>query len=111
MAWDTEFEDMMGDTVTVEGFASWSTDGYSRPVWSTGTVYEARVVREQKLVRTFEGTEEWSTVTAWLNSTSTFGPLARYTLPTTTGTETVNLMAVNAYPDTDGVHHVRLRFG
>ena len=110
MGWDTEFEDMMNDEVVVEQLSSFSTDGYGTPTWATGTTYMARVVREQKLVRTFEGTEELSTVTAWLKSTSTFGPLARYTLPSSTGGSLLNLMAVDAFPDQDGVHHVKLRF-
>lgn len=110
MSWDTEFEALMVDTVSVGVFASWSTDGYSQPVYATATTYQARVVREQKLVRTFEGTEELSTITAWLNTTSTFGPLAEYKLPTSTGAGIVNLMSVDAYPDEDGVHHVKLRF-
>ena len=110
MAWDTEFETLMVDTVEVTPFKSYSTDGYGSPVWGTATTYQARVVREQKLVRTFEGTEELATITAWLKSTSTFGPLARYRLPSSTGAGLLNLMAVDAYPDQDGPHHVRLRF-
>ena len=111
MGWDSAFDDLMIDTVIVTPLASVSTDGYGTPVFGTATTYMARVVREQKLVRTFEGTEELSTVTAWLKSTATFGPTARYTFPSSTGETTQTLMAVNAYPDEDGIHHVRLRFG
>ena len=111
MAWDTEFESMMVDGVSVKSLSAYSTDGYGRPVWGSATTYKARVVREQKLVRTFQGTEELSTITAWLKSTSTFGPLAEYTLPSSTSAGLLNLMAVDAYPDTDGVHHVKLSFG
>lgn len=108
---ESAFTDLMRDKVIVAGLASYSTDGYGRPVWGTATTYTARVVREQRLVRTFEGTEELSTVTAWLNTTSTFGPLATYTLPSATGDTRLNLMAVDAYPDENGPHHVKLRFG
>ena len=101
----------MVDGVSVKQLSGYSTDGYGQPVWGTATTYQARVVRQQKLVRTFEGTEELSTITAWLKSTSTFSPLAEYRLPTSTGDGTVNLMAVSAYPDMDGPHHVRLQFG
>ena len=110
MGWDEAFDALMIDTVEVKPFASYSTDGYGRPVWGTATTYQARVVREQTLVRTFEGTEELSTITAWLRATSTFGALSQYRLPSSTGSGLLNLMAVDAYPDEDGVHHVRLKF-
>jgi hypothetical protein len=110
MSWDTAFDALMNDTVVVASLDSFSTDGYGTPVWGTATTYTARVVREQTMVRTFEGTEELATVTAWLKSTATFGPTARYTFPTSTGAA-LTLLAVDAYPDEDGVHHVKLRFG
>lgn len=111
MAWSTEFDDLLPDTVTVKTVTGVSTDGYGVPTYSTGQDYSARVVRKQELVRTFEGTEELATTVAWVNSTSTdqFTPSAEVTLP---DGSTPPLMGVEAYPDEDGsAHHIKLMFG
>lgn len=110
MSWSTAFNDLMPDTVTVKTVTGVSTDGYGTPTYSTAKSYSARVVRKQELVRTFEGTEELATTIAWVNSTSTsqFTPSAEVTLPSG---ETPPLMNVEAYPDEDGIHHIRLAFG
>lgn len=108
MSFSTEFEALMVDSLVVSGLASVS-DMYGTAGFSTaGTTYKARYVIKQELVRTLEGTEELSRAMAWVNSTSTFSPWDKYTI---NGSTVGPLMAVNAYPDEDGTHHVRLAFG
>lgn len=112
MSWSTEFEALMPDTIRVASLSGFSTDGYATATYGSGTTYTARVVRKQRLVRTFDGTEEISTVTAYVASTSTFGPSDRYWLPDgSTFSVSPNLLAVEAFPDEDGIHHTRLMFG
>lgn len=111
MAWDAAFESMFADGVTVAGLASWSTDGYGTPVYSTpGSTYKARVVRKQELVRTFAGTEELAKTVVWIASTSTanFSPDVEITV---NGSVPGPLMSIEAFPDEDGVHHLKAFFG
>jgi hypothetical protein len=109
MAWDAEFVSLMADTVTINAFVSVSTDGYGTPVFSTAvTTYSARAVREQTLVRTFAGTEELASTTVWIASTSTFTP---DTLISVNGSTVGPLMSLSAFPDEDGVHHLKAFFG
>ncbi len=99
---------LMPETVTVGALSGFSTDGYAIPTYSTGTPFSARVVREQTLVRTFEGIEELATTTCWVASTSTFGPVDQITLP---DGSTPPLLSVETQSDEDGVTHSKLFFG
>ena len=103
----TDFLDMMPSTMTVATLSGLSTDGYGVATYTTGSSYRCRVVQKQQLVRSFSGVEEMSRTTAWVASTSTFPPSAQFTLP---DGSTPELLATEAYPDEDGVHHVRLMF-
>jgi len=112
MAWVDALSGLMADTVRVTPLSGLSTDGYGTPTYGTASTYTARISREQKLVRTLEGTEETATAQVWVKSTSTFDPATRFELPTSTGGWTAEpLMAVEAYPDEDGVAFVKLYFG
>ena len=96
-------------TVTHAGWSGMSTDGYATPTYSTDTSsIPARVVTEQRLVRTFDGTEELATTTVWLASTSTFSALDRFTLP---DGESPVLLSLETYRDENGVTHTKLGFG
>ena len=112
MAWSTEFEALMPDGVRVRGTASWSTDGYGTPVLATGSTYKARAVREQKMVRTFAGTEELSEMTVWIASTTTFAnPSGTQFFLNGSTSQIGPLMAIEAIPDEDGIHHLKAFFG
>ncbi len=109
MAWTDELVGLMPNTVTVAGFASFSTDGYATATFSTsGTTYSARVVQEQRMVRTFAGEEELATTSVWVASTSTFGPSDQVTLPDGSAPP---LLAVETFRDENGVTHSKLAFG
>ena len=107
MAWSTEFESMLPQTITVKPLSSISTDGYGTATFGSATTYKARIVREQTLVRTLQGTEEMADTTVWIASTSTFAASSLITLP---GTLTPPLKSLEAYPDEDGVHHLKAFF-
>ena len=107
MAWSTAFEKLMPATVQVAALTGLSTDGYGTPTYGSASTHKARVVGKQHLVRTFAGVEETARTMVWVASTSTFAPSAQFTLPDGT---TPELLAVTAYPDSDGTHHVRLSF-
>lgn len=99
----------MPDTVTVASLTGFSTDGYATPGFSTSaTSYRARVVREQRLIRSLEGREEMATTTVWVASTSTFGPVDKVTLPDGSSPP---LLAVETFSDEYGVTHSKLAFG
>ena len=112
MAWDAQFEDLMPDGVSVLPIASFSTDGYGTLVAGTASTYMARILRKQTLVRTFAGTEEVASTTVWIASTSTanFGPDSLIRSAGSTS-EIGPLMALEAVPDEDGVHHIKAHFG
>jgi hypothetical protein len=108
MSFETEFLDLMTDTVTVNTFSTW--DAYGKPSHSTASSsYSARVVKIHKLVRTPDGTEKLATTLAWIASTGFISPNDKITLPD--GTSPVILTA-DAYPDEDGrFHHIKILFG
>ena len=98
---------LFSTTVTHETFSGFSSDGYVTPSYSTGVTIPARVVSDQRLVRTFEGTEELATTTVWLASTSTFSPQDRFTVDG----DTPVLLALETYRDEFGITHSKLAFG
>ena len=108
MSWSTELDELLPHTITVGALASFSADGYGTPTFSAASSYAARVVGKQTLVDTFRGTEELTKTVVYVNATSTFGPSDQITLP---DGSTPELLAVEAYPDEDGLHHQKLMFG
>ena len=101
----------MPDGVRIQEFSSFSTDGSGTPVLTTGSTYKARAVRSQTLVRTLEGTEELSSLTVYIASTSTFSNPSQLQFTLNNATSQIGpLMALDAIPDEDGVHHLVARF-
>jgi hypothetical protein len=109
MAFTDPLLELFSTSVTYADWAGMSTDGYATSSFSTASVtYPARVTSKQRLVRTFDGTEELATTTVWVASTSTFSPLGQFTLPDGT---TPGLLAIETFRDEDGVTHSKLGFG
>lgn len=101
----------MPDGVRIKELNSFSTDGYLTPVVTTGSTYKARAVRKQTMVRTFQGTEELASLTLWIASTSTFANPSQLQFFLNNSTTQVGpLMALDSYPDEDGVHHIKAHF-
>jgi len=108
MGFPAAFLTLMNQTVTVQDITGVSTDGYGTATYSTAKSLSARVTGTAELVRTFEGSEETATTVVWARSTSTFSPLAKWTLPDGTSPP---LMRVDSVFDEDGVlHHLKAYF-
>ena len=109
MAFDTDFLDLMPDTLKVNVLKGVSTDGYGTATYSATTQsYRCRVSEKQELVRTFSGDEQLAKTVAWVNSSSTFGPWDKITLPDGTMPPLLNVSDVR---DETGHNHSRLVFG
>lgn len=108
MAYDSDFNELLADGVSIKSLTSISTDGYGTPVYGTASTYKARHVRKQTLIRTFAGTEELAQSEVWIASTSTFAPDVEITV---NGSTLGPLMALSSFPDEDGIHHVKAFFG
>jgi hypothetical protein len=108
MTFTDDLLDMMPDTVSVKAWIGMSTDGYGIPAYGAATTYAARIGTEQRLVRSFEGTEELSTTTVWVASTSTSSALDQWTF---VDGSTPVLLAVETFRDEVGVTHSKLAFG
>ena len=109
MAFTDPLLSMMPQTLTHASLFGMSTDGYASPTYSTATTdYRCRVTSKQRLVRTFDGTEELAATTVAVASTSTFSALDKFTLPD--GTVPV-LLSVETFRDEAGVTHSKLGFG
>ena len=108
MAYTDPLLALMSTGITRAAWSGMSTDGYATATYSTaGTTFPARIVTEQRLVRTFDGTEELATTTVWVASTSTFSALDRFTVHG----ETPGLLSVETFRDENGVTHSKLGFG
>lgn len=78
MAWDYAWVGLQPTTVTIAALSS--RDGYGKPTFAAGTSYTARVVKQAKRVRTFEGEDAVSTTVCWVKGSSGTGPTHRVTL-------------------------------
>jgi len=109
MAYTDDLLALMPDTVTHAAWTGMSTDGYATLTYSTAeTSYRARVVTEQRMVRSFDGEEELATTTVWVASTSTFSAVDQFTLP---DGGTPVLLSIETFRDEYGVTHSKLGFG
>lgn len=109
MGFPAAFLAVMNQTVTVRDLTGVSTDGYGTPTYSTTTSsLSARVTGTAETIRTFEGTEETATTVAWIRSTSTFSPLAKWTLPD--GTSPPVLKIDSVYDEDGTLHHLKAYF-
>ncbi len=109
MPFTTPLLGLFPQTVTHAAWTGMSADGYAVPTYSaSASTFPARWVTEQRLVRTFDGTEELATSTVWVASTSTFSALDQFTLP---DGSTPELLSLEIYRDEDGITHTKLAFG
>ena len=108
MAYTDQLADLFSTSVGHAAWSGMSTDGYATPTYSTSVAtLPARVVTDQRLVRTFDGTEELATTTVWIASTSTFSASDQFTVHG----ETPVLLSIETFRDETGVTHSKLGFG
>ena len=108
MAYTDPLLGLFSTSVTHAAWSGMSTDGYANPTYSTTvSTLPARIVTEQRLVRSFDGVEELATTTVWVASTSTFSAMDQFTVHT----ETPVLLSIETFRDENGVTHSKLGFG
>ncbi len=109
MPFTTPLLDLFPQTVTHAAWTGMSVDGYATPTYSaSASTFPALVQLEQRLVRTFDGTEELATTTVYVASTSTFSALDQFTLP---DGSTPELLSLETFSDEDGEAFTVLGFG
>ena len=111
MSFDTEFLELMADTVRVSTMSSF--DGYGDPTYSTGgTTYAARITEIPKLVRNFMGEEVVASHVVWVASTGLIPATSQVSWTASDGsTQFPNLISIERPADEDGTHHHKLYFG
>lgn len=104
MALESDFLDLMTQTVTVAPYSGQNGSGeasYGSPV-----SYSARVVGKSRMVRNMTGQEVLSSKTVYLYGASlSFSTKDRVTLPNGNVPQTPPIIAVSQFPDDEGDHH------
>lgn len=101
MALETDFDDLMWDTVTVNVFSTQAAYGLPS-VASTGVIYQAYVAGTQKLVRGADGQTIMSALTVYIGKSSTGGDPPALTVRdqlTLSDATTPRLIAVDSMAD------------
>jgi hypothetical protein len=109
MAWDRALEALMPQTCSI--IAPGTTRGfYGTLAASTvaATTYRCRWVEQREVMREAGGEYRAQRGVLWVASTGRISPTDRVTLPDGT---TPPILAVEEYPDMDGLHHVKIRVG
>ena len=109
MTIEREFLSMMASTVYVTPFKSRSTDGYGKPVYSTGAPkkYFAHAIEDVALIRKMTGQSTQVKHVYYLTSTATVSPQDKFSVD---GTTKRIIEAYRVYDD-EGVHHVKVLCG
>lgn len=106
MSIDTEFDEMMNDTITVQDVQS--LDQYGRHTWATGVEYEGRVSYQTRLIRGMDGREKVSSGRVYIFGViDPISPDAKLTLPSGA---TPIISAVETLTDETGYHHTVIHF-
>lgn len=109
MTIEREFLSMMATTAYVTPFKGRSTDGYGRPVYSTGAPkkYYAHLIEDVMLIRKMTGQSTQVKHVLYLTSTATVSPQDKLMFD---GTTKRIIEAYRVYDD-EGVHHVKVLCG
>lgn len=107
MSYETAFDELLTSTVTYATRASKNI--YGEPTFSTvSSTFKARIVDVSTQVRDQQGNVVQVRTVAWVASTGTILATGRITLP---DGSTPPIAAVSRYPDEDGTHHHKIKFG
>lgn len=113
MSFEEAFLSLMDSTVKVSTRSGHSN--YGEPTFSnTTTSYRARIVQKPSFVRDAEGETVSVSHVLWVRSTAavTITVDDRVTLPTGMAQGvTPRVLAVERYPDDDGIHHTKIMMG
>jgi hypothetical protein len=114
MSFDNDFLEHMPQSISVEVFSAFSTDGYAVGTHGTAKTFRARIEQDRRLVKDSAGREvvsnttifcpPWST--AGTSDTASIEPNDVITLPSGfTGTSQPPIINVLRHDDEDGIHH------
>lgn len=107
MSFEKDFRQLLTQTLTVSTVATLGVGGAVTYSTSAST-YRCRVVNVNKYMFDTRGQRAAVAYEAWIASTSILSPASKYTLP---DGATPPVVSVDTFPDPDGHHHVRVRFG
>lgn len=100
MAYESDFDDLMTQTLTLEPRSA--IDKYTEETYGTATSVLCRIVGMPKMVRAADGREVVSNGHAFTSGPSGATVKHRLTLPD--GSQPV-IIRVDSFPDEDGPHH------
>lgn len=101
-----DFLPLMIDTIQLAPFTG--RNDYGKPTYGAQTPYRSRVVYESHNVRTSDGNEVVARGRVWIAGTPAITAEDQLTLPDAT---TPPVLVIEKYPDTVGMHHVKVSFG
>lgn len=108
MAFESDFLDCMPFDI-VHRVASTTANRYGKISHVTAaSTYAGLIQYEDKMVRSFDGTDQISTHNVLLNATGTIEPFDLLTLPDGTAPPILSIAILN---DNEGQHHVEVFFG
>jgi hypothetical protein len=85
-----------------------SQDAYGNPIYGSAVEYWARVVAQNRVVRSVRGEEVVSNVTVYVNSTSTFSVNDRITLPSGYSPQCPQIIRVSKPRGESSPHHTAI---
>ena len=112
MTFESEFLDLMPETITIE--QPTSQDGYGKRSYGAAISYRCRVVEKLEKITTVQGREDFATTKVYVAPNASSGLLPtlsariRVTLPD--GTQP-NVVGFGRQSDEDGPHHALIYFG
>ena len=105
MSFESEFDELMNDTVTIQPRSS--TNSYGQRTWGSSTSYTGRVSFQTRLMRGADGRERVSSGRVYLRGAYAISTDAKLTLPS--GATPV-ISSVETFSDEDGAHHTTVHF-
>lgn len=105
MSIESDFDEMMNDTVTIQ--ARSSTNSYGQRTWGSTTSYNGRVSYQTRLMRGADGRERVSSGRVYMNGAYAISTDAKLTLPS--GATPV-ISSVETFTDQNGDHHTTVHF-
>ena len=107
MSFERAFLDLMPSQVQITPFRRYSTDGYSKPTYTTGgSTYRARVAFSKRLDVSKDGRGVTPVHMAWVATTALIDVRSKFAYLGTT----YRMVKAERVNDEEGVHHNRLSF-
>lgn len=114
MTFETEFRDLMPDTITIEPVSGTTGAGYGIRTYGTAVTYQVRIRHKLQRMTNLEGEITWAKHKVWIAPLTTDGSFpdldqrSRVTFPDGSQPE---MLAIEHIDDEVGLHHTVLWFG